>query len=108
MPAFQKALDVASLLLALSFVVSAVLNYALAKYILVSEPGTEAFTQELGRMTALSYPVIMVPSMSIMIFAAYYLFKSIKRLTQLDFEDIFINAEHEDEPDNNTASSERD
>ena len=39
-------------------------------------------------MTALSFPVIAVPAMIIMMFALFYLFRNIKRLTQLDLEDI--------------------
>jgi hypothetical protein len=39
-------------------------------------------------MTALSYPVIVVPSMIIMIAALWYLFNRIQRLTELDLEQI--------------------
>ena len=40
-------------------------------------------------MTALSYPVIVLPSMAVMFIAMWYLFRSIKRLTHMDLEDIF-------------------
>jgi hypothetical protein len=60
----------------------------LAKLIVKSQPGTTAFNEELGRMTALSYPVIVVPSMIIMIAALWYLFHRIKQLTDLDLEQI--------------------
>ena len=56
--------------------------------ILVSEPGTEAFNAELGKMSALSFPVIAVPATIVMMIALFYLFKQIKKLTQLNFEDI--------------------
>jgi len=39
-------------------------------------------------MTLLSYPVIVIPSMIIMMFAVYYLFKSIGKLTDLKLENI--------------------
>jgi hypothetical protein len=39
-------------------------------------------------MTALSYPVIVVPSMLIMVATLFYLFRSIRRLTQLELEQI--------------------
>ncbi len=42
---------------------SAVGNYALARYLVVSPAGTPAFNEELGRLTALSFPVLMVPMM---------------------------------------------
>ncbi len=85
---FEYALKNASYLMALSFVVSSILNYILAVVILVSEPGTEAFNAELGKMNALSFPVIAVPATIVMMFALFYLFKQIKKLTQLDLEDI--------------------
>jgi hypothetical protein len=87
-PDFERALVVASWLLAGSFFLSSLLNFALAKLIVKSPPGTVEFNAELGRMTALSYPVIVVPSMVIMMAALWYLFQSIRRLTRLELEQI--------------------
>lgn len=86
--AFERVLDGVSWLLAGSFFVSAVLNFVLAKLIVKSAPGTAEFNAELGRMTALSYPVIVVPSMAIMAVALWYLFRSLRRLTRLELEKI--------------------
>jgi len=86
--AFDRTLVMASWMLAASFFVSSVLNFVLAKLIVKSQPGTTAFNEELGRMTALSYPVIVVPSMIIMIAALWYLFHQIRKLTDLDLEQI--------------------
>lgn len=88
--AFNQALTNASYLVAMSFFLSSFLNYALAKYLLVSPPGTEAFNAELGKMTALSFPVIAVPATLVMMGALLYLFSRIKSLTQLDLDDILI------------------
>lgn len=88
-PAFEKVLVNASWILAASFFVSAILNFILARVIVRSPAGSVAFNEELGRMTALSYPVIALPSMAVMFFAMWYLFRSIKRLTHMDLEDIF-------------------
>jgi len=88
---FDQALVNASYLMSLSFVVSSILNYVLAKILLVSEPGTEAFNAELGKMNALSFPVIAIPATIVMMFALFYLFKKIKTLTQLELEEI-LNA----------------
>lgn len=87
--AFERTLVVASWMLAGSFFLSAVLNYGLAKYLLVSAPGTEAYNAELGKMTALSFPVITIPSMVVLVGALWYLLNRIKSLTHLKFEDIF-------------------
>ena len=86
---FQRALVQSSFLLACAFFLSAFLNYFLAVYILKSPPGTEAYNNELGRMTALSYPVIVLPSMIVTMGAFYYIFKKIRQLTGLELEQIF-------------------
>lgn len=86
--AFEKTLRNASYLIAGSFFLSSALNFILAKIILVSAPGTVAFNEELGKMTALSFPVIAVPAMVIMMFALFYLFRRIRQLTHLGLEDV--------------------
>jgi len=87
--AFDQLLRSSSYLLALSFLVSAVLNYALARYLLRSPSGSPEFNAELGRLNLLSWPVIVVPSMIMMMYALWRLIGGIRRLTGLGFEDIF-------------------
>lgn len=88
---FDKALVNATYLMTLSFILSSILNYILAKVLLVSAPGTEAFNAELGKMNALSFPVIALPATILMMLALFYLFKRIKALTHLELEEILIN-----------------
>ncbi|MEN8138593.1 MAG: VC0807 family protein [Bacteroidota bacterium] len=85
----NSTLKNANLLLASSFIFSAVLNYFLAKIIVQSMPGTIEFNEEVGKMTMLSFPVIAVPSIIIMIFIFRYMLSSIKRMTQLSTNEIF-------------------
>lgn len=85
---FERTLSNASLLIAGSFFLSSILNYVLAKMILVSQPGTAEFNAELGKMTALSYPVIALPMMIIMMGTLFYVFRSIRQLTQLTLEEV--------------------
>nr|CAA6825287.1 MAG: MFS transporter [uncultured Thiotrichaceae bacterium] len=87
--AFDKLVVRATMILASSFLVSSVLNYILAKMIVVSAPGSAEYNQELGKLTLMSYPVIVIPSMIVMGFAFWYLYKGIKSLTELDAESIF-------------------
>jgi hypothetical protein len=89
-PLFKQKIAVSSYIVASSFFLSSVLNYVLAKVILVSEPGTTAYTEELGRMTALSYPVIVIPSMVLLVLALWYLFSQIGKITEQDLEE-FLN-----------------
>ena len=95
--AFELTLKQASWMVAASFFLSSVLNYVLAKIILTSPPGSEAFNAELGKMTALSYPVIVLPSMIVLILAMLFLFRRIGKLTGLDLEDIM--AAHHRKPE---------
>lgn len=90
--AFEQKLRNASFMVAGSFFLSSVLNYILAKVILVSPPGTVAFTEELGKMTALSFPVIALPSTLVLMATLYYLLHHIQKMTALEFEDIFNQA----------------
>jgi len=88
--AFERKVAISSYIVAGSFFLSSALNYILAKVILVSEPGTTAYTEELGRMTALSYPVIVIPSMILLVTALWYLFTQIKKITGEELDN-FIN-----------------
>ena len=92
---FERTLNNASLMIAASFFLSSALNYILAKIILVSQPGTAEFNAELGKMTALSYPVIALPMMIIMMATLFYVFRSIRLLTHLTLEEV-INDGSED------------
>lgn len=89
---FERHLRMASFMVAGSFFLSGVLNYILAKRILVSPPGSTELAQELGKMTALSFPVIAVPCTIVLAGALYYLLSNIQKLTQLTLEEIFQEA----------------
>lgn len=92
---FIQRLDRANLFFASTFVFSAIANYILAKVIVTSESGTEAFNNELGRMTLLSYPVIAIPSMLLMFGIFYYIWRTISNLTDLKLEQVIVGGEEE-------------
>ena len=79
-------------LFGLSFLLSTVLNYFLAVWIVQSPAGTEAFNEEIARMTLLSYPVIVLPSMVVSMLALYVFFTRIAKLTGLSIEQMLHNA----------------
>ena len=81
--AFEGRLRIATWMLGGAFFFSAVMNYFLATWIVVSPTGTPAFNEELGRLTLLSYPMIALPSMLIMMAALYYLARTIRELAGL-------------------------
>lgn len=90
---FEQKLATAAYMVAASFFLSSALNYLLAKLILVSPPGTTAFNEELGKMTWLSYPVIVLPSMVILFFAIWFIFSSISKLTGQELESFMQQTE---------------
>ncbi|MEO3866491.1 VC0807 family protein [Rheinheimera fenheensis] len=87
---FDRRMGKAGYVVAASFFLSSVLNYVLAKAIVVSQPGTTAYAEELGRMTWLSYPVIVVPTMIMLMGAIIYMFKQIGQLTGQALEDFIL------------------
>ena len=85
---FERSLGRATYALAGTFFFSATMNWLLATWVVTSPAGTEAFNEELGRMTLLSYPVIAIPSMVMMIGVFFYLIKRARTLTGLTLEDL--------------------
>ncbi len=95
--AFEQLMKLCTLFVAVSLLLSAGLNYLLAKVLIKSESGTDAFNEELGQMTFWSYPIIVIPSMAVMALALWKLLSGIKTLTGLDIEEVFrIPEEAED------------
>jgi len=84
--AFENRLQAGTVMLAGTFLFSSVMNYLLARWVVTSPAGTEAFNSELGRMTLLSYPVIAIPSMLMMAGVMFYLARGARRLTGLELE----------------------
>lgn len=87
---FRSKINRANHLLAMTSVFSATANYLLAKMIVTSPAGTVEFNEQLGEMTALSYPVIAIPSTIMLIAIMFYTVKVITRLTGLTFEQVLV------------------
>ena len=94
---FEKRLVGLTWGLASAMFLSAGLSYALAKIVLKSEPGSEAFTAELGKMTGLSHIVVLVPVMIVMFWVLNKLFDTLIELTGLKLDDL-LAAHHKKEP----------
>lgn len=94
--AFDRLLRGASMGLAASFLLSAILNYGLAKYLLKSPAGTPEFNEQLGKMNFLSWPVIVLPTTVVTIVVLYRLMNGLTRLTGLQFEEIFHGGKPKD------------
>jgi hypothetical protein len=88
-------------LLAASFALSAVLNFILARVIITAMPDTPLFNEQLGRLTWMSYIVIMLPSLAIMILALWRLLKGLEKLSGLTLDEILHQP-----PEKKTAATE--
>jgi intracellular septation protein A len=86
--AFERKIKTSTYWLSVSFFFSSLLNFILAKMIVVSPSGTTAFNEEIGKMTAYSFPVIAVPSTVILMFILWDVFKTVQKLTDLKLEEI--------------------
>jgi len=87
-PAFEQLMVRASYALAATFFASAAINYATARWLIRSEPGTEAFNAELGKMHSIGMLVMAVPALIMMMLVLWRLLKNIELLTGLDFDSI--------------------
>jgi len=90
---FEGLMVKATWILASSFLVSSILNYVLAKFLLISEPGTEAFNQEFSTLTLWSYPLIAIPSTIVTLFAVFYAARQVLKMTGYTLEDIIREVE---------------
>lgn len=80
---FEQVMLTCTYWIAGSFALSSVLNYFLARFIVTASPLTdnETFVRQTGVLTAWSWPVIVLPSMVMMMVALVKLIKGIERCT---------------------------
>lgn len=90
---FEQMLRRATALLAGTFFFSAVVNYFLSLWVVTSPAGTEAFNQELGRLTLLSYPFIAIPSTLMTLGLFFWLTRNAKAFTGLDLGEMLASEE---------------
>lgn len=86
---FEQLLRRASVGLALTFLISAPVNFFLARAVLRSPPGTPEFNAELGKMHWIAPLVIAVPCMIAMMIVFYKLMNGLAQLSGLTQEEIF-------------------
>ena len=85
---FEKLIRKCTMLFGISFFISAILNYFLAKIIVKTDPKLDLgqFNNELSDMFLWSWPVITIPTFTISIYAFFILIKGIREFTGLDIE----------------------
>jgi len=87
--AMERLLRRSTALLAVSFFISAVLNFILASHFVQTEPSVDAarFNAEVGAMTGWSYLVIALPSMLFIFGILYLVARGIRKHAGLAFEE---------------------
>lgn len=85
---YEKRTSIATYLLAFAFLLSAVLNFVLARIIVTSDPQTPEYTREIGRMTGLSFPVITIPVMIVLMGTVIFVMVTVSKLTGLEAEKV--------------------
>ena len=73
------------------FFFSALLNYALARYLVVHPAGSAEFNCELGLLTGWSFAIIAVPATIGLLAIVWRFFVQVKKLTGLSWEEILRN-----------------
>ena len=88
--AFNQLLKKCTWLIALTFILSACLNYFLSRAIVVTEPSIDklAFNDEVGTMMGWSFPIISLPCMLVSAYAFWILIKGIRTLAGMSFEEV--------------------
>ena len=91
--AFAQRMRQATLWLSSTFAVSAALNYVLARWLVSSPAGTEAFNAELGRFTLVSWPAIALPTMVMSMALLWWIGRGIQQLAGLHLNDLLLGAQ---------------
>jgi hypothetical protein len=92
---FDRLLAMCTWYIASTFILSAILNYALARIIVKTEPHINkiAFNDEVGSMMVWSFPIISIPYMIVTAFAFWKLIQGIKSHAGLAIEEVLVGAE---------------
>lgn len=85
---YERRSSVATWMLAGTFLLSAALNFILAKIIVTADGGTQQYTEQIGRMTALSFPVITIPVFIALTASILYIMSTISKLTGLEMDEV--------------------
>lgn len=98
--AFQKLFKNSTIIFALSFFISSLLNFILALWVfqdinplLTEHEKTVILNAQIAKMTWMGYLIIALPLTVIMALNLWYLIRGITRITQLSIQEIFKSIE---------------
>lgn len=85
---YDRRTAVATWMLAGTFVLSAALNFILARVVVTADGGSQQYTEQIGRMTALSFPVITIPVFIALTASIFYIMSTLSKLTGLEMDEV--------------------
>ncbi|MDM3872106.1 VC0807 family protein [Porticoccus sp. W117] len=94
--AFNQRLVNGTYMLFATMMLSALLNYLLADYMIVAQSGTEEFNAQVGKFMGMQLPVIGIPIAIATTATLFYLFRGVTQLTGLPLEEIILTAPSSD------------
>jgi len=86
--AFERLMRRCTWYVSTSFLVSAVLNFLVASWVILADPGTPEFNEQLAVISLSNWIIIMPPFLVMMTFSLWQLFSGIKKITGLDLDAI--------------------
>lgn len=85
---FDKLLRRCTYILGSSFILSAFLNYILARKLVYSPTGTADYNDQLSNLMAWSFPIIAIPCLIVTMYSLWILLKGIESLTGFKLEEL--------------------
>ena len=86
---FEKQMTKASVWLAVTFFLSAIINFVVAKIVVIHETGTPEFNAELAKMKLISLAVVAIPSTVMLFVILQRLLKSLHQLSGIEMDDLY-------------------
>jgi hypothetical protein len=87
--AFDRLLAWASWMVAAAMLVSGIVNFGLALWLLPAESGTPEFNRQLGKLQIWNWPGTMLPMAAMVFYALFRLLKGLEALTGLRKDELF-------------------
>lgn len=101
---FDALLRWASWVMAATFIGSGVINFVLARWIVVAPPGSSEQTAQIGKLHWIEWPIVTLPMMVVMMFALFRLIKGLEALTGLKNDELFHPAHAQAQAQSKTDS----
>ncbi len=86
---FDRLLNKTTYIFVSGFFASSIVNYLIAKAVVVSQPGTATFNEQYALLTLLNFPALIIPIVASLFLSLYYLNKNIERITGIEIDKFY-------------------